>query len=189
MARGRKTGSRDFVKGDPRAGRPKGAKDKRPRAGSIRAVYQDFIENRDGHDKMVNALDDGIQSSKRALGYMELGARVLDRVDDKNGNRGAVTINFISNIRPARLRAAAVRARRPALRPAEAQNPPAFPLSRENSDPAGRNLTGHSALAHRPITEEAASRSPSSRSRTRPDFCVPRRTPSAPRSSASVRLL
>lgn len=77
MAKGRKTGGRDFIKGDPRAGRREGAKDKRPRIGRIRAVYQDFIETRDGHDKMVTALDEGIQNPKRALGYMELGARVL----------------------------------------------------------------------------------------------------------------
>lgn len=101
-------------------GRPKGSKDKGPRVGSIRAVYQDFIAVRDGHDKMLDAVDDGITNPKRALGYLELGARVLDRVDEqKTGNGVAVTINFISNIRPERLRAAAGRARQPALRPAD----------------------------------------------------------------------
>lgn len=119
--KGRKTGGRDFVKGDPRAGRPKGSKDTRPRVGSIRAVYQDFIGARGGHDKMLEAVDEGVQNPKRALGYLELGARVLDRVDDrKNGGGPTVNIIFKSSIDPSKLRAAASRAL-PALPSTSAQ--------------------------------------------------------------------
>lgn len=112
-------GRRLFQPGGPGGpGRPRGAKNKLP---TIRRVYETVIAERDGHQKMVDAVDEGLQSSKRALGYLELGARVLDRVDTKGGNGVPVTILFVSNIRPERLRAAAGRARQPALRPPDGQ--------------------------------------------------------------------
>jgi hypothetical protein len=75
------------VSGNPK-GRPLGAKDKIPR-GSVRAAYLDLIENRGGHDLMVNAAEAALKAKgKLALGYMELAARVLDRAD----SGGAVAI-------------------------------------------------------------------------------------------------
>lgn len=45
MAKGRKTGGRDFQPGDPRAGRPPGAKDKVPRSikATIRQLYEEIL--------------------------------------------------------------------------------------------------------------------------------------------------
>ena len=45
MAKGRKTGGRDFVPGDPRAGRPKGVKDKVPHSlkASLKRIYEELV--------------------------------------------------------------------------------------------------------------------------------------------------
>src|SRR5499427_1041792 len=71
-----------FAKGNRVGGRTVGAKDKffsRRGVGSLRRAYQEFIEQRDGHRKMVDALEAGIKNPKTALGFMELGAKVLDK--------------------------------------------------------------------------------------------------------------
>ncbi len=45
MAKGRKTGGRDFVPRDPRAGRPKGVKDKVPCSlkASLKRIYEELV--------------------------------------------------------------------------------------------------------------------------------------------------
>lgn len=103
--------------GNPR-GRPKGAKDKGPRAGSIRKVYQDFYDARNpetgttGYQDMLKAVKEGVRNPKRALGYLELGAKVLDRVDQQTGQAGPrVTIVFQSSINLEKLRSPEVLAR------------------------------------------------------------------------------
>ena len=85
----RKTGGQ-FVKGHPvlpGAGRPRGSKDTRPRITSLKRVYVDLAETRDGHRKMLNAVDAGVQhkDARVALGYLELGAKVLDKTDEAAG--------------------------------------------------------------------------------------------------------
>ena len=73
-----------FTKGNT-FGRPKGAKDRRPRIGTIKAVYEDLIETRDGHQLMLERVEAGIRDPKRALGYLDLGARVLDKSEEIAG--------------------------------------------------------------------------------------------------------
>src|SRR5215470_4777084 len=71
-----------FAKGNRVGGRTVGAKDKffsRRGIGSLRRAYQEFIEQRDGHRKMVDALEAGIKNPKTALGFMELGAKYWTR--------------------------------------------------------------------------------------------------------------
>jgi len=87
------------VSGNP-IGRPPGVKDKLPR-GSVAAVFRDFISTKGGHDKMLEAVDAGVKNHRRALGYLELGARVLDRVDAEIGR--PVTIYLVTNVQFDRL--------------------------------------------------------------------------------------
>jgi len=77
-----------FGKGNrlaPGPGRPKGSKDTRPRIGSIKAVYDELIETRGGHKLMLDAVEAGLKDKKRALGYLELGAKVLDKSEAVQG--------------------------------------------------------------------------------------------------------
>lgn len=78
-----------FVKGqsgNPK-GRPKGLKDLLPR-GTIKNVYQELIERYNGHDLMVDAVRDALKKKGRlALNYIEVGARVLDRIEDDTGSK------------------------------------------------------------------------------------------------------
>jgi hypothetical protein len=77
-----------FGKGNrlaPDPGRPKGSKDTRPRIGSIKAVYDELIETRGGHKLMLEAVEAGLKDKKRALGYLELGAKVLDKSEEVQG--------------------------------------------------------------------------------------------------------
>jgi hypothetical protein len=69
-----------------RGGRPKGAKDKIPR-GSIKAMLQRLMAERNGDEKMLNAFDRGIQAEHpdHAIKYLDLAARVLDKTDDTQG--------------------------------------------------------------------------------------------------------
>lgn len=90
-------------------GRPKGAKDKVPR-GLMSAVIDQFVRGYAGFGKLLDALDDGVQNPKRALGYLELVAKVKDRVEEKNGAGTTVNVIFKSSLDPSRLRAAATRA-------------------------------------------------------------------------------
>lgn len=92
-------------------GRRKGAKDKGPRVGSIRAVFTDYIENFQGHDLMLDAVDRGIQAYDpgTALGYLNLGAKVLDRTED--GQQRPITINVVTNVDFNKLRDARAQAR------------------------------------------------------------------------------
>jgi hypothetical protein len=102
ILKGKKTGGRDFVCGDPRAGRPEGARDRLPR-GSIRLAFQQLIEAYQGHELMVAAIVDALKAKGRVgLGYMELAARVLDKAQDVTGS--TVVINFISNLDKRKLR-------------------------------------------------------------------------------------
>jgi len=79
-----------------KVGRTKGAKDKLPR-GSVKAVLQQLIAEGDGHEKMLKAIDAGIQADpKTALGYLDLAARVLDRPDDTQGR--VVIFNLHTNV-------------------------------------------------------------------------------------------
>ena len=61
-------------------------KDKRPRAGTLRAVYEDLIEQGQGHAMMLAAVRRGITAPPAiAVKYLELGAKVLDKTDDSGG--------------------------------------------------------------------------------------------------------
>ena len=96
-----------FAKGNRVGGRTVGAKDKffsRRGVGSLRRAYQEFIEQRDGHRKMVDALEAGIKNPKTALGFMELGAKVLDKTEEIAGR--VVHFHIHTNVDPFKLRAA-----------------------------------------------------------------------------------
>jgi hypothetical protein len=68
-------------------------------------VYLDLIEAGNGHEKMVKAVDAGIQSDpKTALGYLELAAKVLDKDDDTQGR--IVHFHLHTNVDPHALRKA-----------------------------------------------------------------------------------
>ena len=85
------------------AGRPVGAKDKIPR-GTLKAVYQDLLEAYNGHQLMLNQALKALKNRKAttlALGHMELGAKVLDRVGDVSPT---VNITLTSNVDPAALK-------------------------------------------------------------------------------------
>ena len=91
--------------GNPK-GRPKGSKDKLPR-GSVRAAFEELIAAHGGHDSMVNAILGGLmKGGSAALGFMELGAKVLDRTN-RHGKAfpQAVQINFNSPLKRAKFRA------------------------------------------------------------------------------------
>jgi hypothetical protein len=82
------TSAGKFAKGNGLGpGRPKGSKDTKPRIGSIRAVYDELIETRGGHKLMLDAVEAGLKDKKRALGYLELGAKVLDRAEEEAGKQ------------------------------------------------------------------------------------------------------
>ena len=93
----------DFLKGhDPRRGTKGPGKPKLP-PGTIKAVYEEFLEEYDGHrlmvDKVVQAF--GSRSSKTlALAHMELASKVLDRTGDV---APAVTITFQTNVDPTKM--------------------------------------------------------------------------------------
>jgi hypothetical protein len=96
-----------FVKGHsvPGPGRPPGSKDKRPRAGTLRAVYEDLIEHGHGHAMMLTAVTKGIKATPAvAVKYLELGARVLDKTDDTGGKH--VHFTLITNVDFEKLRGA-----------------------------------------------------------------------------------
>lgn len=77
--------STSFQKGGkPGPGRPKGSKDRVPR-GALRRAYKEFMECRGGFEMMVEAIQRGIRDPKRALGFLELGAKVLDRPGQEEG--------------------------------------------------------------------------------------------------------
>src|SRR5713101_5511527 len=71
-----------FTKANGLGGRPPGSKDKRPRAQTLRAVYEDLIEHGKGHAMMLKAVTREIKSTPAiAVKYLELGARVLDKTE------------------------------------------------------------------------------------------------------------
>lgn len=77
MARGKKTGGRNFKKGQ--GGRKKGAKDKVPRTfkGSIRALYVELANERP--ELFRAALERGLKSaSPKSFPYLQMGAHYLD---------------------------------------------------------------------------------------------------------------
>jgi hypothetical protein len=77
MARGKKTGGRNFAKGQ--GGRTKGAKDKSPRGfkGSIRALYQEFMSG--GPDLLRIVLERGLKAApQKSFRYFQLAAYYLD---------------------------------------------------------------------------------------------------------------
>lgn len=90
--------------GNP-AGRPRGAKDKLPR-GSVRLAFLDFLQHCDGRKKMRDAIEAAIMDQgKLGLGYMRLGAQVIDRIDHERKllGQGALVL-FNSPINPLTLR-------------------------------------------------------------------------------------
>src|SRR5215831_10926962 len=117
-----------FAKGNRVGGRTVGAKDKffsRRSIGSLRRAYEEFIEQRDGHRKMVDALEAGIKNPKTALGFMELGAKVLDKTEEGAGR--VVHFHIHTNVDPFKLRAAGAPhglVGRPAVPIQPAQRPP-----------------------------------------------------------------
>jgi hypothetical protein len=76
-----------FAKGNGLGpGRPKGSKDTKPRIGSIKAVYNHLIDHGHGLDLMETALEKGLTDGGRVgLGYMELGAKLFDKVEEEQG--------------------------------------------------------------------------------------------------------
>lgn len=94
-------------------GRPRGSKDKVPR-GSVRGAYEAFIATGGGVEKMTKVIDKaisgflkpkaGVEKGRLALSVIELGAKVLDRIDQQQEGLGAgVTINVLG-INPMALR-------------------------------------------------------------------------------------
>lgn len=80
MARGKKTGGRNFTKGDKRAGRRKGSKDKVPRTwkASIRAIYERLCTERG--DLFERAIVRDLQSKRGSVAFQhtQLAAWYLD---------------------------------------------------------------------------------------------------------------
>lgn len=77
MAKGKKTGGRDFKKGE--GGRQKGAKDKVPRGfkRSIRALYEQLADEQP--ETFRKALEDGLKAKAPAsFQYLQMGAHYLD---------------------------------------------------------------------------------------------------------------
>lgn len=76
MARGKKTGGRDFKKGE--GGRKKGAKDKVPRGikRSIKYVYEELADK--DPDLFRECVKRGLKSGTRAFPFLQLGAHYLD---------------------------------------------------------------------------------------------------------------
>lgn len=78
MARGKKTGGRNFKKGHGK-GRPKGAKDKVPRSfkASIRVLYQQLAADRP--DLFENAVVKGLSAKPPfSFQYLQMGAHYID---------------------------------------------------------------------------------------------------------------
>jgi hypothetical protein len=79
MARGKKTGGRNFTKGDPRAGRPKGSKDKIPRTwkGSIKAIFEAISSEQPEllRDAMVKGLK---AKAPKSFPYLQLAVHYID---------------------------------------------------------------------------------------------------------------
>src|SRR6266508_2689208 len=89
------TPSGKFAKGNRLGpGRPKGSKDTRPRRSSIKATYDELFDTRGGHRLMLDALEAGLKDKTRALGYLKLGAKVLDRADDTAGRDSYVRLHI-----------------------------------------------------------------------------------------------
>lgn len=77
MARGKKTGGRNFAPGN--AGRPKGSKDEVPRSvkASIRAVLEDVISSEPG--LIRDAIMRGLRAAPpRSFQYVQLAAHYVD---------------------------------------------------------------------------------------------------------------
>jgi hypothetical protein len=69
-----------FTKGcQPGPGRPPGSKDSVPR-GSVKAAFDEFVAARGGQQAMVDAIERGVCDSRRALGFIELYAKLLKEV-------------------------------------------------------------------------------------------------------------
>lgn len=102
---GRRTGT-SWVKGqsgNPK-GKPKGAKDKVPR-GSVKQAFEEFINVRGGQRAMVDAISAGMRDKRRALGFLELAAKVFREVGPgSEAESRPITIVFESPLRPERLK-------------------------------------------------------------------------------------
>lgn len=102
------------VSGNPK-GRPVGAAD-RIRRSAIRAAYEDLFRHCDGEAQMLRALEAGIRAGgKLALGYLELGARLLDGA----GRPQRTQIIFNSPLNPQSLRVSLGDGDRPGTAPGE----------------------------------------------------------------------
>ena len=80
MARGQKTGGRDFQVGNPGPGRPKGSRDKvfRTFKASVRTIFLDVAENDPA--LLREAIILGIQATPpKSFPYLQLAAHYLDR--------------------------------------------------------------------------------------------------------------
>lgn len=79
MARGFKTGGRDFQLGAPGPGRPKGSRDKVPRTfkASVRAIFAEVAAEQPG--LLRDAILRGIQADPpKSYPYLQLAAHYLD---------------------------------------------------------------------------------------------------------------
>lgn len=79
MAKGRKTGGRNFTKGDKRAGRPKGSKDKIPRTWkhSLKVVFEEVCAEHP--DVLHAAMLAGFRAgAPKSFPYLQLAAHYID---------------------------------------------------------------------------------------------------------------
>lgn len=79
MARGKKTGGRNFTKGDPRAGRPKGSRDKIPRSfkTSVRALFEEVANQKP--DLLKSTIERGLKAAApKSFQYLQLAAYYID---------------------------------------------------------------------------------------------------------------
>lgn len=90
MAKGRKTGGRNFQPGDLRAGRPPGAKDKIPRSlkASIRRLYEEILSLPADREAIKAALRNKLRSGDfhhAQLAAFYLDGRPVERVEVEDG--------------------------------------------------------------------------------------------------------
>lgn len=85
MARGKKTGGRDFAKGNP--GKPVGAKDRVP-FGYIRAMYRQLLDDPKFFETLKTTLRVAAKNPKLAIAMC---AEMADRLDGKPKQEVEVT--------------------------------------------------------------------------------------------------
>jgi len=102
MAKGKKTGGRDFAPGN--SGKPKGAKDKQPRRAKASVVRHlaEYIENHP--DELQDAIKRGLESANPttflALAADHLDGRPVQKVQLGGEDGGPIKVTFGGRYRP-----------------------------------------------------------------------------------------